>query len=510
MSRLHQFVQGVSSSWLATFATVLYSLLSVPIALRYLSVDEFGLFVLLLQVAGYFTLAEVGMSAATARILIDHKDSVNNGCYGSIIITGSCVFFLQALIVLAIGLALAPWIVGLVGVTAAFSETATFLLKWLAATSALSLAFRMYGAVLYANKRLDLIHAFMGTNVLFGLVLLTIILATGGGLLGLVWLFAIQAAIGVILPGLACHRLGLLPSKGCWGAASMQRFRELFGFGKDIFLVNVGNHVLEASQLIIVSRTMGLSSAAIWSVSTKLFTLIFQLVAKIQGTAIVFFAEMMVRGEGLNLAVRFRNIYQLTASISVVALVVVVTTNQHFVSVWAGPSLAWSTRLSALLATLVFFNTLTRCGADFIVYTKNIASFRYVYFTEATAFVIMAIWLSDKFGFYGILGASLSCLLLFRAVYIIKRMAEYFSLPAKTFYWTWLKRPILSVLLLIPFVLSANWIPSITSNQWSQLWLASFWIGPPSIIVFCVVALPREIQGEIRLRLSKLSLCSKQ
>ena len=509
MSRLHQFVQGVSSSWLATFVTVIYSLLSVPIALRYLSVDEFGLFVLLLQVAGYFTLAEVGMSAATARILIDHKDNPNNGCYGSVILTGFYVFAVQALVVLTIGIALAPWIVESVGVTAAFTETATYLLRWLAATSALNLTFRMYGAVLYANKRLDLIHAFMGANTLLGLALLAIILASGGGLFGLVWLFLIQAAVGVLLPGLACHRLGLLPTKGCWGTASMERFRELFGFGKDIFLVNVGNHVLEASQLIIVSRTMGLSSAAIWSVSTKLFTLIFQLVAKIQGTAIVFFGEMIVRGESLKLAARFRNIYQLTASISVVTLVVMVTINHHFVSVWANPSLAWSIELSALLATLVFLNALTRCCADFIVYTKNIALFRYIYFTEAAAFVIMATWLSETFGFYGILGASLSCLLLFRAVYITKRMAEYFSLPAKTFWWTWLKRPIISVLTLLPFVLSANWIASITFSPWGQLWLASIWIGLPAIIVFCMVALPREIQGEIKLRLLKLTLCSK-
>lgn len=510
MSRLHQFVQGVSASWLATLATIIYSLLSVPIALKYLSVDEFGLFVLLLQVAGYFSLAEVGMSAATARILIDHKDNPNSGCYGSVILTGFYVFAVQALIVLTIGIAVAPWIVGLVGVTAAFTETATFLLRWLAATSALNLTFRMYGAVLYANKRLDLIHAFMGVNNLLGLALLTIILATGGGLLSLVWLFIVQAVIGVFLPALACHRLGLLPSKGCWGRASMERFRHLFGFSKDIFLVNVGNHVLEASQLIIVSRTMGLSSAAIWSVSTKLFTLIFQLVAKIQGTAIVFFAEMMVRGENAKLAARFRNIYQLTAGISVVVLVAAVTINQHFVSVWAGSSLAWSIDLSALLATLVFLNALTRCGADFIVHTKNIAAFRYVYFTEAIAFVIMAIWLGDKYGFYGILGASLSCVLLFRAVYITKRMADYFSLPAKTFWWTWLKRPIISVLALIPFVLTANSIASTTLSQWGQLWLASIWIGLPAITVFYVIALPREIQGEIKLRMPKLTVCSKQ
>jgi hypothetical protein len=67
------------------------------------------------------------------------------------------------------------------------------------------------------------------------------------------------------------------------------------------------------------------------------------LLTKIEGTAVVFFAEMMVRGERAKLAERFRQVYQLTAGIAIVALACVVTLNKPFVSVWAGPSLAWST-----------------------------------------------------------------------------------------------------------------------------------------------------------------------
>lgn len=505
MTRLRQFAQGLGSSWLATLATVIYSLLSVPIALKYLSVDEFGLFVLLLQVAGYFMLIEIGMSAATARILIDYKDNRNDGSYGSVILTGFYVFATQALVVLAIGIVAAPFIVTVIGVPAAFTEIATFLLRCLAATSALNLAFRIYGSILYANKRLDLIHAFMGGNILFGLVLLAAILATGGGLSGLVWLFLAQAAVNIILPAVACCRLGLLPRKGHWGRPSMERFRELFGFGKDIFLVNVGNQVLEASQLIIVTRTMGLTAAAIWSVSTKLFALVYQLVTKIEGTAIVFFSEMMVRGETDKLAARFRQIYQMTAAIGIVTLTIMVAINRPFVSVWADSSLAWPLSLSSFMAVFVFLNALTRCSGDLIIHTKNIAGFRYIYFAEAVAFVTLAIWLSTMFGYYGVLGASIVCLILFRATYTTWRMAHYFGLSATTFWWTWLKRPILSMLILTPFVLSAGWLTSNVSSPWGQLLIASAWIGLPATIVLFLVALPRDLSNEIALRFAQFS-----
>jgi O-antigen/teichoic acid export membrane protein len=509
VTRLHQFARGVSSSWLATLATVTYSLLSVPIALRYLSVEEFGLFFLLIQIAAYFTLIEIGMSAATARILVDHKDHLDGGVYGSVILTGFLVFAIQGFIIFGVGILAAPWIISVVGVPSALAEVATLLLRWLAFTSALTLAFRIYGSVLYANKRLDLIHGLMGANMIFGLALLAAILASGAGLVGLRWLFLTQAVIGIFLPILVCHKLELLPTKGHWGGPSMRRFRELFGFGKDIFLVNVGNQVLEASQLIIVTRTMGLTAAATWSVSTKLFTLVYQLVTKIEGTAIVFFAEMMVRGEKNKLATRFRQVYQLTAAMAVAALAIVVAVNGPFVSVWANPSLAWSLPLSGLFAVAVGLNALTRCSGDLIIHTKEIGAFRYVYFLEAVIFVVLSLWLSTRFGFYGIICSSIACLLVFRATYTTWRMSRYFSLPAMTFWWTWLKRPIVAGIILLPLVISSPWLISNVPQLWGQLLLAFAWVGLPAAITLLLVALPRDVKNELAQRWPQLSLITK-
>jgi O-antigen/teichoic acid export membrane protein len=506
VSRLRQFANGVGLSWLATFATVFYSLLSVPIALKYLSVDEFGLFVLLLQVAGYFSLIEIGMSASTSRILVDYKDNRDDGHYGSVIQTGFLVFCLQSFIVLGVGMLAAPMIVAAIGVPSALADVATLLVRWLAFTSALTYAFRIFGSVLYANKRLDLIHGLMGGNMLISLVLLVCILAAGGGLSGLVFMFVAQAIVASLVPLLACYRLGLLPRRGCWGQPSMKKFRELFGFGKDVFLVNVGIQVLEASQLIIVTRTMGLAAAATWSVSTKLFTLVYQLITKFEGTAIVFFAEMMVRGEATTLSKRFRQIYQLNAGVAVLALAVVVAINQIFVSVWADPSLAWPLQLSAVVAVLVFLNALTRCGADLIIHTKKIAAFRYIYFAEAIVFVLLAISLTSRFGFYGILGASLTCLLLFRATYTTWRMSHYFKLPPNTFWLTWLKRPFVAALLMAPFSLTAALLASNVHTKFSQLIIASAWVGIPAAISLFLVVLPRDVRTEILHRLSRIPI----
>jgi O-antigen/teichoic acid export membrane protein len=460
-------------------------------------VEQFGLLVLLLQVGAYFTLVEIGISSAAARILIDYKDSPDSGAYGSVILTGFGVLALQGAIIISFGIFASPWIVNFIGVPAALAEEAALLLRWLAITSAVSLTFRMYGSVLYAHKHLDLIHAFTGGNMLFSVSLLWFILASGGGLSGLIWLFIAQTTLAILLPALACKWLRLLPTRGCWGKPTLQRLRELIGFGKDIFLINVGTQVLEASQLIIVTRTMGLTAAAIWSVSTKLFVLVYQLVTKIEGTAIVFFAEMMVRDEKTRLALRFRQVYQLTAGVAIVSLSVMVAVNRAFVTAWADASLAWPIVLSAMFAGLVFLNALTKCCGDLIVFTKQLGLYRYVYLIEAGMFLFSAVWLGSSLGFYGIIGPSLLCLLLFRATYTTLRMADYFQLPAITFWWTWLKGPILAATVLAPIVLTGAWFGASFGGKWNQFLATGICVGLPAIIVLFLIVIPRELKQEL-------------
>ena len=211
----------------------------------------------------------------------------------------------------------------------------------------------------------------------------------------------------------------------------------------------------------------------------------------------LFFAEMMVRGEEQRLADRFRQIYQLTAATSVVALAAVIAINKPFVSVWADSSLAWPLPLSIMLAAVVFVNTLTRCSSDLIVHSKNIAAFRYVYFVEAISFVALALWMSTHFGFYGVLTASFICLLAFRTVYTTWRMSNYFRVPASVFWWAWLKNPIIAGLALLPFVLSAEWLSNTARDTWIRLLITLVWVGIPATVAFFLVACPTDVKTEI-------------
>jgi hypothetical protein len=157
-----------------------------------------------------------------------------------------------------------------------------------------------------------------------------------------------------------------------------------------------------------------------------------------------------------------------------------------------------------MMAAYVFLNAVTRCSGDLIIHTKKIAAFRYVYFAEATAFVGLSLWLSSKAGFYGMLGACLFCLVLFRGTYTTWRIARYFSQPAKTLFWTWLRRPLLAGLILLPFVALSSQVASLPPSAWFQLGVALLVMAIPCTLVLFKVALPHDVAQETFVHLRRL------
>lgn len=438
MSRSKKFISGLGASYVGVVANIAYSLAIVPIGLYYLGIDQFGLWMLLSQAAGYLALIELGVFGATARILIDYKDHKDGAAYTSIVATAALILIAQGVLIAALCWLVAPAAVQVFNIPPDLQNLATYLLVFMGLSTGLATCFKIFTAILYANQRIDLVVLFQAGAPLLGLAIIWPLLADGYGLEALPWSFFPPVIVLSIASYLACRFLGLLPPAVKASDISLTKFHELFKLGLDYFLVNIGTQLLEASQLMIVSRTMGLPAAAIWSISTKLFTLLFMLTSKVENTAIVFFSEMMVRGEKEKLQSYFQKMYQFTGSLAVCGMLGAVAVNPYFVAVWAGPDLLWSPINNWLIAVLFILNLLLRCHTDLATHTKNVGLLRFLFFFESLAFVTAALWAAPRFGFTGILTSSLVCALVFRLAYAVNRTASYFAVPRRSVTFAWL------------------------------------------------------------------------
>jgi len=496
--RKNYFISGVIGSYISLVATICYAIALVPIALRYLPKDEFGLWMVLVQTSTYLTLFELGIFPAVARILIDHKDHrFIGGAYGAAILAAALIFAIQSVLILVFGYWLADFVVHILSVPPSLEQAGSTLFKWFVVAAAIGTFSRVWYAVLYANHRMDLVALIQGITPLLGLVIAWWVLANGGGLAALPWAILPPVVVSGGLCAITSWRLGLLPPWGLWRLPYLRELQGLCRLGLDVFTVNIGQQLLQASQLLIVSRTLGLIPAAIWSVSTKLFTLIYQLIIRVENTAIVSFAEMLVRGEKESLRQRFRQIYQLTAGLALAGFGGAAALNPSFVALWASPELAWAPINGALLACLMACNLLIHCHTDLIIHSKSIGALRYLVLLEGITFVASALLVTPIGGFSGLLLCAIFCALVFRAPYCVARTARLLDLSKKTIALVWLRPFFVGSFVVSALAFAVFLLTYTISAPLLQFTIGSAILVLPLLLVFYFVCLPQDLHPEI-------------
>jgi O-antigen/teichoic acid export membrane protein len=381
VSRLRYFGRSLLAGYGTLGATVLYTLLSVPLALHYLPREEYGLWGLIIQIVVLMQLAEAGMTGACARILIDYKDDRES--LAGMVKTVTVVLLIQGIGILLASLVMAPMLGRLLDVPPHLQPVFIVMLRLYALAFAVGYSSRIFQLLLFAFQRNDLVNH--GLTISFGiqLVVLWIVFRAGGGL----WAFMIAQAVSVLFQALFCHgaclRLRVFRYHDWKAPFRGDRFWEIFHYAKDRALVIMGMQVLLAAPALLIGRFLGLEAVATWTVGTRLFVLCRDALYRIHDTAYPALAEMLVRGEEERFGTRFRDLTVLTLTLGGGAAALLMGVNTSFVSWWTTAQIQWSWRLDVGLGLWLLVLLSVRSHWVAISITKEIRMMRYLYFAEA-------------------------------------------------------------------------------------------------------------------------------
>jgi O-antigen/teichoic acid export membrane protein len=187
---------------------------------------------------------------------------------------------------------------------------------------------------------------------------------------------------------------------------------------------------MNASQTLILTRLIGLEAAATWSVCTRAYLLLVQVITRIFDYSSSALAEMIVRGERERLMRRFREIAVLSVNLAVAAGALLAVGNGPFVRVWTAGKIGWPARNDLLLGIWLVTCLTVRTHCGFVSQTKDFRFMRFMYFIEGFAFISLTILL-HRFGGITItlmLIVSIVCSLCFTFSYGLWRTREYFHL----------------------------------------------------------------------------------
>ncbi len=428
MSRFSRFAQSLISGYVLLGANVFYTLASVPLALSYLGKAEFGLWALTTSIAGYIAFLEFGLTSSAARILIDHKDSRSEPDYGSVIQTAAIVGISQGILVFVAGTAMAFVLGPLLKIPPELNHDFIWLMIGQCGLLGLSFAARILTHILTAHQRFDIPNYVSSVLFIVNYGVLWYCFARGLGVFSILWAQGIGTILSAAINGFACGRLKLFPAAGNWGRPTLEKFKEIFVFGLSAFLCAIGNQLINTSQAILLTRLFGLEAAAEWSICTRTYTMLQQVIYRIFDYSSSAVAEMIVRQEKQLLLQRFKQITSVTSSISIAAAALFAVCNGSFVRLWTGGTLTWPVINDVLLALWLILMTSMRVQTGLAGQTKQFRFLRFIYFLEGSVFVLAVLMLQGRGGVTGMLLVSITCTFVFSFPYGLFRTKEYFHL----------------------------------------------------------------------------------
>ncbi len=453
MNRRANLARALASGYGLMVANAVYTLASVPIALSYLSQKEFGLWALVIQIGTYWTLIDLGMSGSILRTLIDHKDQKHHGMYGTVFKTGLAVGAAQGVLILVLSSALAPLVTSGFNVPAELRITFIKLLIAQGICLGLFQPSAVFSHTLIAHQRYDLANLAQLSSIITGLLTLWLSFRSGLGVFSLLWALIASSVTSSLATIAACLYLKLLPAKHDSGKVSGLVFRQLFGFGANLFLQGLGWQLVSASQVMIISRFVSLEAAATYVVCTKTFTLAQQFVWRVFDFSTAGLSEMAARSELVLLRERVRDLFLLTGSMSIFVGFITAACNQCFVSLWTHGEVGWNPLNDWLLGALTVTYSVNRIHGSVAWVMKRVEETRFLYVIEGLLFIALAFPAVKYLKIPGVLLASLVADCVVAGIYGLRRSAHSLQISAADLVRDGLKPAASYLLLFLPIAI---------------------------------------------------------
>ncbi len=502
MSRFRRITHGIASGYLSLIAATIYALALLPLAFHYLSKEQFALWAIMSSIAGYLNLIDLGMSGSVARLLIDHKDDRDGEVYGSLIKTGWLVLWAQASIIFLVGLLGAPVVSWLLAIKPEVNHEFVLLLRWQCTWLGINFGMRMFSQLLNAHQRMDIVNYSQTCLFAVSFSAQGCFFHRGSGVFSLVWGQMVSLCANITILCLACRWLGFFPARGKWGSISWSLFREMFLYGKDLFLVALGTQLIVASQTMIITRRLGLETAGIWAAGTRAFSQVCQAISRIIAVSIPALSEMIVRGEQGNLRARFKDVTILSASVGGFCAVTFAACNSLFVHIVTHGKVDWPVRNDVLLAIWMVLLSVLGCHNNLVIAIKDVRFMRYIYFIEGLVFVALSWFVSAWGGLSGIIGCSILCTSVFTFSYGLRRTSHYFQISESEVGVSWVM-PAFRVICVYGPIAALAWVATASLNDYLHLGIMCAVAVLFGIPILLFQGLPSPLRNEMLSRSSQ-------
>ncbi len=426
------YLKSLTSGYALMGLQILIAMAQVPIALHFLGNEQFGVWALAAQVAMWLQMLDFGLNGAMARHMIQYLNNTDRSLLASCVATGLRVFSIQGVIVIVATILVRNFGHTAFSLTQQNSEIFGNTILLLGLATGARFPTKIIHSWLYATQRLDICNRVTLVIALIEFGFFTLLVTTGWGVYSLAWSRLCASILQIVTYCWIGYRKSDFPHlylRTPWNSAM---FIQLASFGGGMFLLTLGNQLLNISQTALISKHLGIAQAAVWATAPKLAQVGFQIVSKIWDYRMPYLASFMDDMDTSKLIKEFILILRITIYLAGVGLGLVAAINPNFLEIWTHHRIQWDFSNDVLLSLSIFITLIVRCITDLVFQAKIAAWMPLLMLIEGLMFIALASWALPKYGISGMIAASLFSSFVFRLPYAWCRFVKHYHLNLST------------------------------------------------------------------------------
>lgn len=327
---------NAGASYLAFGSVSICGLISIPVAVSYLSKEEMGLWSVMFTVVTYLLWLDLGIGNATGRkiaaaITERNEQEINRWWTLSI-----GILLLLGLLMFCVALATSPFLMAGLNIPSELRKDALWLFLGIAGLGAIGMPFRAYPGLLTAQERFHWVPITQAIMPWLQLAPFWILLHNGFGIRSYLPAAAISQVAGWTIFVWQVHgkRTKFRVDRKGWQSS---RFKELFSFSSSLAIGGIVDSIIQSLPSLILTRMGGLPFVAVYNLSVRAPGLVNSLS---QRTTHAFFPNLQnlfVTGNSFRFQEKFRNVSALGVWTGLVAAGLVLGGNRTLIS-WLAPA----------------------------------------------------------------------------------------------------------------------------------------------------------------------------
>jgi O-antigen/teichoic acid export membrane protein len=328
--------RNAAASYVAFASTTITGLISIPLAVHFLTKQELGLWAVISALGGYLTFMELGIGFATGRKMADGivaKDKLEIYRWWTL---SRVVLSVQGLIVILIGLALMPLFMSVIAADFPDKKQALFLFTGIVLVQGIKLPFQGAEGILTAQERFHWVQLRQAILFWVELIVFAALVVNGHGLYSVFWSKIAMLVVEWLLNWAMLSRSD--PKLG-WNSSGLRwdRLKSLFGFSLNISAMGFVDGLIRSLPIMILGKVGELAAIPVYTISIKISTVMMSLGQRNYQSFYPALQRMFIQGEREKFFSKYADVGLLTVATGLGISGIILCMNRTAVELLAKP-----------------------------------------------------------------------------------------------------------------------------------------------------------------------------